>query len=332
VEPALRACIVKAGGSAAALEFTFGDGGLAAAINDQPLLDQLLCRLAQRIPDAVHSSIDTLREMGQWIADQRPTRLIPPAKKGLRGEARRSRGAIEFSAYTDWPYCEHCGQLSELADAICRLGRMPPHLRQGRAPSPRFCAQHHPTINQAVARRRTYFKQVLRAIKRELTSDKVFRAQFAKMAWQWEEQRAGAKELRLEEVMTFAVEVRHAPLITDPIKSYARECAYQIARHHADDTELAIARLRAEGLIQSEIARRLDLSRQAVSLRMRKTSGHYDFSRSSPLLYWWPGEAPAFSGQSEVLPPSRLETPSVHHAICNPKASDYRSVNIGMRP
>lgn len=81
-----------------------------------------------------------------------------------------------------------------------------------------------------------------------------------------------------------------ASLIIDPVKTYARKCAYNISRELPDDTALSIARLRSEGLNQSDIARRLGLSRQSISLRIRKSRGYYDFTRHSPLLYWWPDD------------------------------------------
>lgn len=264
------------------MDCTFYDGGMSSAVADPAHLDRLSCLLNRRTHGLLAGSIDTLRDMGRWVAHQRPSRLVPPAGKDLKGEKRKARRVVDFSAYADWPYCEHCGHFSELAASLVALGHIPAtELPPG---SPRFCADHNPATNPAVARRRARFEQVLDAIAQELSSDTAFRMQFTQCAWA----HSRTTELHQNEVMAFAAKAAHATLIADPVETYIRECAFQIARNPIDDTGLAIAKMRAEGMSQAAIARRLGLSRQAVSQRIRKTTGHFDFARRSPLLYWWP--------------------------------------------
>lgn len=229
-------------------------------------------------------SIDTLRDMGQWIADQQPTRLVPAAKKSLKGEKRKARGVVDYSKYRDWPYCKHCGQLSTLAASLAGANSNDKPANRKVPLSPQFCERHNPATSPAASRRYERFQRVFAAIKRELSADKEFRTAFTQRAWDT----SGVMVQPHEEIPLRVMRISHPKLITDPVKSFARECASLIAKKNVDKTDVAIAKLSAEGMNQAEIARRLNLSRQVVSQRISRTTGHFDFARRSPLLYWWP--------------------------------------------
>lgn len=298
VEPALRTCLkAKYGRRADAICITFISRCVTQAIKpsspiELELLDRMLCWLRRRIPDdTFDSTIDTLREMGRWIGCQCSPRVVPPTKRHLRGEARRTRAVVDFSAFADWPYCEICGHLSELADALVRCG----YTQAGDPPvgNPKLCARHKALPRSTVARRKQRFELVLDAIEQELCDEAAFRKWFIDRAWQWEQEQTGKTPIRPEDAMHYAANAVRGIPITSPEEGYARECAYRIALHGADETEFAVAKCLAEGLNHSEIARKLRLSRRTICSRVRKMEnvGKYNFTRSSPLLYWWPDQA-----------------------------------------
>jgi len=215
-------------------------------------------------------SIDTLRELSHWVAEQQPVK-----RARLKGELRRDVRITRFGATRDWPYCECCGEFCQRAEGMLREEASAKLKRL----SPRFCRAHSPTKNpsahRATMRHKKVFKATLRAIYEEMRMDREFR--------------------RKMKNITAADTVPDYPdssLNTDPIVSLARRYAFRIARESPSRTLLDVAQMRMDGLTQCAIAVRLGIKRSTVSMQIRNHAdrGCFDFTRHSRLLYWWPDQ------------------------------------------
>ena len=285
LDPALDAAFSVAGISPQLLTEVFGDGGIASYFSKPAALDRNFCLVNKRTNNVLAATTSTLREAAEWIEDHRPIRVVPNSVSGMKGELRKIRGA-EYGRC--WPFCEHCGELSERAAWLATRGAEIDSNADPSRYSARICQTHRQKqggCQRTARRQRPRFQQVLQALTRELSTDRVFRKRFIDRAWEVD----GASPLEPSEVHDFLKKNRRTSLIVDPVKAFLRQCANRISREFPDNTALSVARLRLSGIPQSEIAVRLGLSRQAVSQRVAKSRGFYDFSRHSPLLYWWPG-------------------------------------------
>ena len=282
LDTALLATLAANGVPIETLSSLLSSKGLSAARSRDLALDRDLCVFNRLTQNALAGSVDTLREAIRWVTDHRPARVAGP----LKGDRRRSANTKQSPS---WPYCEHCGRLSERAQQFHEGNLQNTSCEEGRRYSRRFCLNHKQEQggSQRSARRKAAeFEQVLRALKRELSIDRAFRARFIQRAWELE----GTPPLELSDNLQISAWKATSPLILDPVKTYIRECAYRIARELPDETAIAIARKSAEGLTQAKIASDLKLKPQTISQRVRKSRGYYDFSRSTKLLYWWPDD------------------------------------------
>jgi hypothetical protein len=282
LDTALLATLSTAGIPIEALSNVLGSKGLSTAPSRALALDRDLCVFNRQTQSVLASSVDTLREAIRWITDHQPVRINGP----LKGDRRPSRNTKQSQS---WPYCGHCGRLSEYAQRIHEnAAYKSSHVETG-CYSKRFCLNHKQEqggSSRSARRQAAKFESVLNALKHELSIDRTFRDRFIQRAWEVE----GEQPIELSDKSQIFRKIARSPLIIDPVKTYIRECAYRIARELPDKKAISIASLSAEGLSQAEIARRINVSRQSISQRLLKHRGHYDFSRSTPLLYWWPDD------------------------------------------
>ncbi|MEO6923576.1 MAG: hypothetical protein ABI142_07110, partial [Bryocella sp.] len=274
VDPALNAAFSAAGISPQLLTEVFGDGGIASYFSKPAALDRNLCLLNKLTNNFLAATTNTLREAVEWIEDHRPARVVPNSVKGMKGELRRVRGG-EYGPC--WPFCEYCGELSERALWLATQGAEKVPSGDLSRYSARICHTHKQKqggCQRTARRQRLRFEKVLQALTRELSTDREFRRRFIDRAWEVD----GATPLEPNDVLDFLMKHLDTSLIIDPVKAYARHCANRISREFPDDTALSVARLRLAGIPQSEIAVRLGVSRQAVSQRVAKSRGFYDFS------------------------------------------------------
>lgn len=293
LQPALLVCLKTARGTTTAFECVFGAGGLTDDLKRPAVLDRNLCRLGWLSHGAIDTTINPLRDAMRWIASKRSVRQVPTTRSHLKGENRRLVPALIIRDHEDWPYCEYCEKLSQHAEWLKEChgkAKMTAVSSDQMAsdPSYQFCCDHdptdHPSEHRHASRKKDLFKDILKAIGREQRLNKRFRKRFAEHAW--ETTSIDSLQTR-EDVEALASSDPISPLL-NPVEMLARKYANRIARELPDSTLLAIAELKAKGMRQAAIASQLDISREAVSQRIKRCRGYFDFSRKSPLLYWWP--------------------------------------------
>lgn len=254
---------------------------MAASIKTPVRLDRDLCRLNAISGGVISETIDTLRETVRWIARHRPARTVPPNLAHLKGESRRSVKTIDNTAYQSWPYCDHCSSLSQRAAQI-----IDPNSPADSRKNPRFCELHDPTrkesTHRTALRHKPRFDALVNAIEKELRLDMAFRTRFVDLAW------SDTPQASLEDILELASGAEEIP--PDPVEQLIRHYAFEISRKPPDQLLLHIARFSKDGMIPADIAKTLNMSRQAVCQRIGNSRGVFDFERRSPLLQWWPDD------------------------------------------
>lgn len=264
---------------------TFGRDGISGWHKNLVRLDREICIFAKERGSRILRSIDTLRAILAYIRPTSPTRMTSKAEKTLKGALRRRLPQCRTSTTQAWPYCELCYRPSEAATH--RIFAASSAVQANDSSiflSARYCTLHSPRTGRAYDRdfhRRDHFNAVLDATLKETRRERRFQARF----------RGLAPADALVNPFDQGNRMNRPSLDLDGFSDYEsniRHYAYLVAQQNTLSCTTTIALLRASGSSDSQIARELKMSPSAVAQRVKKSDGCFDFSRSDPLLFWWP--------------------------------------------
>ncbi|XSS62823.1 LuxR family transcriptional regulator [Pseudomonas sp. B11] len=213
-------------------------------------------RLTEGQSSEVIGTLETLVEVIGACGRKRPARSRC-AVEGVTQNAQRNRD-----------FCEVCGQPSELARLI-NTGDWPEsddvdyalHL------SNRYCASHRPRHADG-----TWNPQYQRA-KRSKT---IFNLELSRLTKQ-SAQRSPSPNHDTPTAELFAFHITHSKDLTAADEGALREQARSIIDARLTDAKKQMLILKASGLNQSEIARRMGISRQAVSKALGSIPSSFQF-------------------------------------------------------
>ncbi len=282
LDPALEAIASEIVGVGSSLvEHKFGRNGLSGWHKKLGRLDIAICDFASACDVRILRSIDTLRYILFYIRPSPSSRITPKEVRGLRGAERRRLPSSRSGTKLDWPYCELCYRITEAASQELLRNRTPFETEKiYPIVSARYCHYHSARCGRAYDRdfrHRERFKKILAAAYSEFSVDRRFSHRFAGLAPEdtlVTTALGGARLYDLEDFSDQVCKVRHY--------------AYLVAQQPTLERTIMIALLRASGLSYAQVAKELGISPSAVMQRVKKSRGCFDFSRSDPLIFWWP--------------------------------------------
>lgn len=267
----------------------FGPGGLTRwmrANRSVAIADRRLKSLHRAVDERLKPSVETLRNLIDFVVGLQPKRVVPDEVKPLKGAPRLVRlRRAEFE-----PYCELCWRLSQRSEAIEREGSTYLEPLDSGGPtrwlSDRFCSRHDPkdpgTSYRRDLRYRDGLESAMRSLRQVVNDDPSFRAAIA----------GDDSNSKCPPDIRGLDLTNRAYSAFSPLVMRMRWHAYQIARHRPADSTISAVQLARQGHQQAEIARRLGLTPQAVSKALRQARGVFDFSMPRDLV-WMPDPADA---------------------------------------